>query len=370
MEFRDKALKELQKHRSTASDKTALVGLDGFVDVIVHPVAQRRGQGDDFTAMKAIEEFGNRILGAAGKSTNIELAPKLEKLGGNGPIMANALHEAGIKTRYIGALGKPDIHPLFKDFAQKTDAISICDAAHTTAVEFEDGKIMLGTMASLDNVTFDQVIKTMGEGAFFDLFSRMDLISLINWTMVPNMTSVFTSLLDKILPVVPPHEHRIYFFDLCDPEKRSTGDLITALETMSRFQPHGTVTLGLNLKEAQQVGTALGIPQQTVDEGGLKALASLIRQKLSIGTVIVHPKESAACATRDDSWWIPGPYVERPVITTGAGDHFNAGFSTGQLLGLSPMSCLTLGVSFSGFYVRTAKSPSLSDIEEFIRNWN
>jgi sugar/nucleoside kinase (ribokinase family) len=370
MEFREKALKELQKHRSTASEKTALVGLDGFVDVIVHPVAQRRGQGDDFTAMKAIEEFGNRILGAAGKSTNIELAPKLEKLGGNGPIMANALHGAGIKTRYIGALGQPEIHPLFKDFAKKTDAISICDAAHTTAVEFEDGKIMLGTMASLDNVTFDQVIKTMGEGAFFDLFSRMDLISMINWTMVPNMTSVFTSLLDKVLPVIPPHEHRIYFFDLCDPEKRSKGDLITALETMSRFQPHGTVTLGLNLKEAQQVGAALGIPDQAVDEDGLKALASLIRQKLSIGTVIVHPKESAACATRDDSWWIPGPYVEKPLITTGAGDHFNAGFSTGQLLGLSPMSCLVLGVSFSGFYVRTAKSPSLSDIEEFIRGWN
>ncbi len=370
MEFRDKALKELQKYRSTASEKTALVGLDGFIDVIVHPVAQRRGQGDDFTAMKTIEEFGNRILGAAGKSTNIELAPKLEKLGGNGPIMANALYKAGIKTRYIGALGKPDIHPLFKDFAEKTDAISICDAAHTTAVEFEDGKIMLGTMASLDQVTFDQVIKTMGEGAFLDLLSRMDLISLINWTMVPNMTSVFISLLDKVLPILPPHEHRIYFFDLCDPEKRSQGDLVTALETMSRFQPYGTVTLGLNLKEAQQVGEALGIPKQAVDENGLKALASLIRQKLSIGTVIVHPKESAACATREDSWWIPGPYVEQPLITTGAGDHFNAGFSTGQLLGLSPLGCLTLGVSFSGFYVRTAKSPSLSDIEEFIRNWN
>ena len=369
MEFRDKTLEELQKHRSTASAKNALVGLDGFIDEIVHPVAQRRGQGDDFTAMKKIAEFGQRIVDAAGKSTNIELAPKLEKLGGNGPIMANALHEAGVKTRYIGALGKPDIHPLFKDFAKKTDAISICDPAHTTAVEFEDGKIMLGTMASLDKITFDEVIKTMGEGAFLDLFSRMDLISLINWTMVPNMTAVFTGLLEKVLPILPPHEHRIYFFDLCDPEKRSQGDLITALETMMRFQSYGTVTLGLNLKEAQQVGDALGIPTQTVDEKGLKTLASLIRQKLEIGTVVVHPKESAACATREDTFWIPGPYVEQPLITTGAGDHFNAGFSTGQLLGLSPLGCLTLGVSFSGFYVRTAKSPSLSDIEEFIRNW-
>jgi len=36
-------------------------------------------------------EFGQRIVDAAGKSLNIELYPRLEKLGGNGPIMAHAL---------------------------------------------------------------------------------------------------------------------------------------------------------------------------------------------------------------------------------------------------------------------------------------
>jgi sugar/nucleoside kinase (ribokinase family) len=58
--------------------------------------------------------------------------------------------------------------------------------------------------------------------------------------------------------------------------------------------------------------------------------------------------------------------VEKPLITTGAGDHFNAGFMTGQLLGLGPESCLGLGVSTSGFYVRTARSPTLGDLETFL----
>jgi sugar/nucleoside kinase (ribokinase family) len=85
--------------------------------------------------------------------------------------------------------------------------------------------------------------------------------------------------------------------------------------------------------------------------------------------VVIHPRESAACATRDGDWWVPGPFVAQPLITTGAGDHFNAGFTTGQLLGLSPEACLGAGVCTSGHYVRTAKSPTLGDLETFLANW-
>ena len=66
---------------------------------------------------------------------------------------------------------------------------------------------------------------------------------------------------------------------------------------------------------------------------------------------------------------MPGPLAEKPLITTGAGDHFNAGFVTGQVLGLDPEGALTLGVCTSGHYVRTAKSPSLDDLEKFLANW-
>ena len=66
---------------------------------------------------------------------------------------------------------------------------------------------------------------------------------------------------------------------------------------------------------------------------------------------------------------MPGPYTDRPLITTGAGDHFNAGFSQGEMLGLDPEACLALGVSTSGHYVRTALSPSLDDLENFLATW-
>ena len=369
MDHRKLTLEELQSRRSAITSKHAVIGFDGFVDKIMHVVARRSGPGADFERMRMIEEFGARITAAAGRSTNMELYPIMEKLGGNGPIMGNALLAAGVKTRYLGALGKPAIHPVFQDFATRTEAISICEPGLTNAVEFEDGKILLGTTASLDDISLETIIAAMGEGAFLDLVSRADLISLVNWTMIPQMTALFSGLLDRILPILPPRDQRIFFFDLADPEKRSVGDLQTALRTISRFHPFGSVTLGLNLKEALQVATALNSPEPKTDREGLMDLASRIRQELQIGTVVVHPTDSAACATRDDSWWVPGPFTGQPKITTGAGDHFNAGFVTGQLLKLSPIACLTMGVSFSGFYVRTAKSPGLNDVDGFIRTW-
>ena len=143
-----------------------------------------------------------------------------------------------------------------------------------------------------------------------------------------------------------------------------------ALQVIGEFGRFGRVTLGLNLKEAQQVHLALGFHSLPEDEAGLRQLAADIRAKLNYATVVVHPKESAACATAETTAWIPGPYTSKPKITTGAGDHFNAGFTLGQVLGLSPEACLTTGVCTSGHYVRTAQSPSIEELQTFLANWN
>jgi sugar/nucleoside kinase (ribokinase family) len=368
MNFQSRTLEEFRTRSASASGKFAVVGFDGFVDLIVHPVATRQGQGEAFTPMALIEEFGRRVLAAAGKGTNIELYPQTEKLGGNGPAMACALLAAGLRVKYIGALGAPAVQPVFRELARRTDAVSLCDPGLTTALEFSDGKIMLGQMKSFDDITYPRIVEVMGEGPFFDCLSRADLVALVNWTMVPNMTAIFEELTRSVFPTLPPHE-RLFFFDLADPEKRPATNLSLALRAISRFQTFGRVTLGLNLKEAQQVFAVLGGNGETEDEHGLRSMARQIRQRLEIATVVIHPTESAACATRNDTWWVPGPHTDRPLITTGAGDHFNAGFVAGQMLGFSPESCLALGAGTSGFYVRTGRSPSLGDLESFLAQW-
>ncbi len=102
MSFKTRVLGELRAARTCGGTPSALVGLDGFVDTIVSPVALREGQGEAFTPITTIPEFAERIAGASGMSTNIEFFPRMEKLGGNGPIMANALLAA-----HTVACGRP-----------------------------------------------------------------------------------------------------------------------------------------------------------------------------------------------------------------------------------------------------------------------
>jgi sugar/nucleoside kinase (ribokinase family) len=372
MSFKTRSLAALRAARAASPVKSALVGFDGFVDTIVTPVAQRTGQGEAFTPIQTIPEFAQRIAGAAGKSTNIEFFPLMDKLGGNGPIMANALLAAGTRLTYVGALGRPNLHPVFLDFASRAEVVSLCDPATTTAVEFSDGKLMLGQLRSLDAITFETIESVMGAGRLQTAVAAADLLAMVNWTMIPNMTSVLQALVDQVLPELPNpagNPQRILFFDLADPEKRSREDLLEVLALISRFGAFGKVTLGLNLKEAQRVHSELGFSARNLTPEDLQTMAADIRRNLDLGTVIVHPRESAACATREATFWVPGPYTDHPRITTGAGDHFNAGFTQGQLLGLDPEACLCLGVCTSGHYVRTAASPSLDDLEGFLERW-
>lgn len=367
--FRTRTLQALATAPQREGAFSALVGFDGFVDSIVTPVGVRSGRGEAFIPIPTIREFGERIVAAAGKSTNIELYPRTEKLGGNGPIMANALLAAGARVTYVGALGRPQVHPVFADLAARARIFSLCAPAHTTAVEFTDGKVMLGTMRSLDDITFDRICAVMGADVFATELTAARLIALVNWTMVPNMSAIFAALTTQVLPRLPRNPARRFFFDLCDPEKRTMEDLRAALAAIARFENFGHATLGLNLKEAQQVATALDTIPPAEDETSLRHSAADIRGRLGIDTVVIHPRESAACATAGGTAWVPGPYTDRPLITTGAGDHFNAGFASGQLLQLEPEACLAVGVCTSGHYVRTGRSPSRSDLETFLANW-
>ncbi len=342
----------------------ALIGLDGFVDEII-AVVDKRHSFNEFDPIKTIAVLGQKILNAAGQSSNYELVTRQMKLGGNGPIMANALASFGLAVTYIGGLGYPALHPVFQEMAGRAKVISIADAGHTDALEFEDGKVMLGKITALDEVNWKNLIARVGKAELTQMMDESSLFGFVNWTMLPHMSDIWENLRTQIVPGVS-KKPRKFFVDLADPEKRTHKDIHAALDIIAKFEGLFDVILGLNLKEAVEILAVLGLPTPADPESDIEHSAKVIRGKLNINCCVVHPRSGAAAATATASAAFKGPFVKQPKISTGAGDHFNAGFAMGQVLGFTLEESLCTGVGTSGYYVRSGISPTATQLAEFI----
>ncbi len=358
-------IEQLKGAEAKLGHARALVGLDGFVDTILH-VVDKRESATKFTRLATMSEFGRRIQAAAGLSANLELVTQMLKLGGNGPIMANALGSYGLPMTYIGNLGAPNVHRVFADFARRAEVHSIAEPGYTDAIEFDDGKLMFGKHESLKNITWENIEEHLPEETMLTMFAASSLIALVNWTMLPHMTAIFQKILKHLAPKLT-GEKRWLFFDLADPAKRTSDDIAKVLATIAKFQKYFRVVLGLNLGESRQIGEVLGIKAPADSPEAVTAHALHVREKLKIETVVIHPTAFAAAADANGATFVEGPFTPKPKITTGAGDHFNAGFCIGRLLGGDLAMSLQCGVATSGFYVRNAKSPGIGDLRKFLR---
>jgi sugar/nucleoside kinase (ribokinase family) len=363
-EFRSQCAQRLLADADRVKTMSAFVGLDGFVDEILH-VVDKRESAEVYQRVPTIARLAERLAAAAGKSTNLELVNQITKLGGNGPIMANALASFGLKVTYLGILGYPNLHQVFEGFARRAEVYSIAEPGATDALEFDDGKVMIGKHSSLKQVTWENILARFGQERFAAKFGGSDLVGFVNWTMLPYMSDVWEAILREVCPALSP-PRRIIFFDLADPEKRTNEDILRALDLIARFEQYFDVILGLNEKEALEIGDVYSLKPKAAGPEALGELSRQIAARLRINTLVVHPTACALAVSNDAVAVVEGPYVSKPLITTGAGDHFNSGFCLGKLLGLNNAMSLLTGVATSGFYVRTGQSPGIAQIAELM----
>ncbi len=346
-----------------------LIGVDGFVDQIIQVVGSRRDV-NNYESIQTIKEFSERLGRAAGLSTNVELVAVQTKLGGNGPIYANALLNYDNEVSYFGCLGKPKVHPVFSEMTMRCKNVySIAEPGYSDALEFMDGKLIFGKHESLKEVTWEAVRDALGGAEkMAELISNCDLFGLENWTMLPYMSQIWQGLIDEVFPKLTLYKKPYAFFDIADPEKRVKEDILHALTLISKFEEKFRAVLGLNEKELFEIAEVYDIP---VDNSLpryelLKTTAEAVYEKLKIYALVVHPTKEALAVVEGEFFYTEGPFCEKPVLTTGAGDNFNAGFCYGLVLGLSPLLALTMGVCTSGYYVRNAKSPSFDEVVGFL----
>jgi sugar/nucleoside kinase (ribokinase family) len=343
------------------------VGFDGTVDIICRPVAARRSHGDDYDSFRTISAFGNHVVGADGHSALVEIVPKKQKIGGNGPLMAEAMARFGARVEYIGTIGAPALHPAYADFSSIVKCVSLGEPAITHALEFDNGKVMLSTLSAYDVISPASLAERVGTSHMATSFSQADLVGLFNWACLPHFVDVLQWLLEEVLPSEAfPNPKRWFFFDLTDPSRRTPTEIVRALELMAAFGRFGRTILGMNLNEIRQVSAALSLPEPTNSATGLATAAQAVRKQTGFNVVMAHPARFAAAAGEQGTAVVAGPFTAQPRITTGAGDHLNAGFAFGLTQEWPIDEALALGVLFSGFYVREGRSPQWTELARFL----
>ena len=343
----------------------ALIGLDGFVDNIID-VVDKRTDAHTYSRVDTITQMAERIGRAAGLSSNVELVIRQMKLGGNGPIMANAMIQAGCGVTYIGSIGRESHHPFFSSMALRCKATyGLCDPGHTDALEFRDGKLMFGKHQTLKEVNYERMLEVVGLEKLRAAWSKANLVALTNWTMLPLQTEIWRRLLKDMAGVKTP-PGAILFIDLADPEKRPGPEIADAVRLLKGFRASHRVVLGVNQKESMEVSRAIGL---NIDADYIESNAAQLRNALELDAVVIHPTKNAAVATEKGSALLEGPYCANPKLTTGAGDNFNAGFCLGLLAGLDPAELLACGTGTSGFYVRNERSPTEKELCGFLEQW-
>ena len=347
-----------------------LSGFDGFVDEIIH-VVDKRIDKDNYIRVKTIEDYGHKILNAAGVSSNIENVVVQRKMGGNGPIFANGLHCLGVDVTYLGAVGTHSFEDVFSDFSKKVKLIGIAEPAHTDAIEFNDGKLICSKLSSFNGLTWDKLVEKVGVSGFAKLIDDAHILSFNNWTMILSMNDIWAHIIQDILPLTQKDlSEKIIFFDLADPQKRSKDDLAKAVKLILEFRKIGlNVVLGLNYREALQIGDIV-LGRVLSQNETIEKLTRDLGEMLNINCLLVHRHKEAACFTNNTYYEMSVPYCNTPKLTTGAGDNFNSGFVYAYANQMTPDECLKCAIGTSGYYVRNGHSPTINELVSFFVEWD
>jgi hypothetical protein len=347
---------------ATSPSFASVIGFDAFIDTLIQAVDKRSGP-NTFVPMKVMNDFAERIFDSAGRSCNIELVPGEAQLGGNAPLMAQGLVHLGSNINLIGVLGEPEIAAPFRPLTNLCKEVySLGNPSTTDALEFTDGKILLGKMESVLQLDVELLLQKVGKEQLERLLDNCTLLATTNWTMCAHLTEIWNYLADEILPLLGKEKTRWFFIDLADPRKRSKQDLKQALEVLKKFQPSFKVVLGLNASEAMQVLELYGLKEDSLEKA-----ARLIQEKAGLDQIVLHTKQETAAASKENHALIKVPYCEKPKKLTGAGDTFNAGYMWGTVHGFTLQESLYTAIASAGHYIREATPATPKEVISFLK---
>ncbi len=343
---------------------SGLCGFDGFIDTFVR-----------LQTPASMAEFGPKVAAAAGIAASYPVRHLGDKFGGNGPLFAAALndiHAGKIDVTYIGAMGLREVLPIYQEaLGGKTKHLyTLAKPAHTTCLEFTDGKVMLCDMAACAEVTWDRVLECVGQSALDAELRAAAFISAVNWGKLPHAGPIWSHLAARLAELGRPAKEVFFFMDLAEFETRPVADRKDLLDRLPAITRQCQTMLSFNLKEAWQMAEVFGGAYHgRKDADSVAELAAFLRARIAVDRIIIHPNDGAACASAAGAVYVPGPFCREPLISTGAGDNFGAGCLAAALKGFDDAGILLAGNCASGHFVRSGRSASFADMVKLLDTW-
>ena len=345
-------------------DKKSMIGFDGYVDEI-YRVVKRHGAQNRPEWYAGIGEFGQRIVEAAGKSADLEIVPQDVRFGGNAPIMADAMAALGFPVACIGQMDTDTSSRPFERMNPRCRRISVGQSSRTVALEFKDGKIMLGNLSG-KGLTWENIKDRAGMSFLTRQAEESSLIGAVNWSGMEDMGGILEGLQRDILDGLLPEcrERKRFFFDLADPSALTGEQFQRMVESIRKAGTRIRTLIGLNHNEACRLAEFLGIEASRTEDMG-----EGLRSRLGAECLFLHTGRRSFCFTKEKTSCFEGIYTEHPLTVTGAGDHFNAGVCAGFLWGLTPHQSMILGQTVASCYVERARTPDRGMLLEFCQRY-
>ena len=352
-----------QLNQKKTVNANAVLGFDACIDNIVKVVKGHKDYSGS-VYFNSSEEFGEFLLDLKNRSSGVELHTKLSKPGGNMVITANALGNLGISIDCIGTFGLPEILPVFHTMSDNCSLYTVSETITATALEFQDSKVIMFDPGPYNKLTWEGIKEILGIESILHLFSEKQLVSFLNWSEIENTSQIWEGILDEILPFVVKTGSKPYFLtDFSDCSRRSKKEIRFAISLLGRFRDYYKVVVSLNRNEAKLIALALDLSTDCSDEEFIKSLFGSANSDI----VFIHRTEDALAYDGIAFEKCSTFFCKEPKILTGGGDNFNAGICYSMLRNFDLFQSLIIANAVSGYYVRSAISPDVDNLIDFLR---
>lgn len=338
-----------------AIDKRVLVGFDGYIDRIYQ--VKYQCEAKETERFDSMESFGRYIAARGERSSSLELQFRQEKAGGNMPNYAHCLARLGVQSYCIGAVGYPEVMPVFGDLAKECMVYPVCEPGICTALEMGSNKLMLADNDQIRQLDYKMMTSRLPETVICSLLENSDMTAFLNWSEMAGAASIWQGVVDHILPKVTVKEHASFFVDISDCSQQTRDEIECLLSILRELAKRFKLMISLNENEAEQLLAKLELQAQDLEAG-----ARLLRSCTGCSVLVIHLLNGALADDGEQTMFVANTVIKHPKLLTGGGDNFNAGFCFAILAGVSLAEALQVGNVVSGYYVYHGESPTLNQL--------